>query len=200
MPPTPLPLAVLGSGKGSNCRAILQAIAAGRLRAEVRLVVSDHADAGILEIAREFRVPHAVIPQGRFRTRLEPEAEEKLADTLTEAGVELVVLAGFMRVLKTPMLSAFPRRIVNLHPSLLPKYPGMEAWRQALAAGESVTGCTVHYVDSGIDSGEVIAQREVEIRPTDTPESLHARIQITERELFPAVLARLAAEWRLRSA
>jgi phosphoribosylglycinamide formyltransferase-1 len=105
----------------------------------------------------------------------------------------LVVLAGFMRVLKAPMLDAFPRRIINLHPSLLPKFPGREAWTQALAAGETVTGCTVHYVEAGVDSGEVIAQREVPILPNDTTAVLHERIQEVERELFPAVIGTLAA-------
>ncbi len=107
--------------------------------------------------------------------------------------MELVVLAGFMRVLKAPLLEAFPRRIINLHPSLLPKFPGREAWAQALAAGESVTGCTVHYVDAGVDTGEIIAQREVPILPNDSAASLHARIQVAERELFPAVISQLAA-------
>jgi phosphoribosylglycinamide formyltransferase-1 len=106
--------------------------------------------------------------------------------------VELVVLAGFMRVLKESMLNAFPRRIINVHPSLLPKFPGIEAWKQALAAGENVTGCSVHYVDAGIDSGEIIAQRKVPVLPGDTPESLHARIQVAERALYPEVIAKFS--------
>ena len=184
-----LALGILGSGKGSNCRAILEQIRAGKLAAEARLVVSDVFDAGILEIAREFGVPNVYLPPGKFRTRLEPSVEVELVRMLREAGVELVALAGFMRVLKEPMLAAFPRHIINLHPSLLPNFPGIEAWVQALAAGEKVTGCSVHYVDAGIDSGEVIAQRKVVILPNDTPESLHARIQIAERELYPDVIA-----------
>lgn len=183
-----LGLGILGSGKGSNCRAILARIRDGTLAAEARFVAADVADAGILEIAREFHVPNEFIPPGRFRTILEPEVEMSLARKLRDAGVELVVLAGFMRVLKAPMLSAFPHRIVNIHPSLLPKFPGLEAWKQALAAGEMVTGCTVHYVDAGVDSGEIIAQSEVPILPNDTPETLHARIQIAERELYPKVI------------
>jgi phosphoribosylglycinamide formyltransferase-1 len=183
-----LGLGILGSGKGSNCRAVLEQIRAGKLAAEARLIVSDVLDAGILDIAREFGVANAYLPPGKFRTRLEPAVETELVRMLQEAGVDLVVLAGFMRVLKAPMLEAFPGRIINLHPSLLPKYPGVEAWAQALAAGETMTGCTVHYVDAGIDSGEIIAQRAVPIRPNDTPESLHARIQIAERELYPEVI------------
>jgi phosphoribosylglycinamide formyltransferase-1 len=183
-----LALGILGSGKGSNCRAVLEQICAGKLAAEARLIVSDVFDAGILDIAREFGVANAYLSPGKFRTRLEPEGETELVKMLQEAGVDLVVLAGFMRVLKAPMLDAFPGRIINLHPSLLPKYPGVEAWAQALAAGEKMTGCTVHYVDAGIDSGEIIAQRTVPILPNDTAESLHARIQVAERELYPEVI------------
>jgi phosphoribosylglycinamide formyltransferase-1 len=120
----------------------------------------------------------------------------ELVKLLVDAGVELVVLAGFMRVLKEPMLAAFPRRIINLHPSLLPKFPGTEAWKQALEAGETMTGCSVHYVDAGIDSGEIIAQRQVPIVPGDTPESLHARIQVAERALYPEVIAQFARRER----
>jgi len=115
---------------------------------------------------------------------------------LREAGVYLVVLAGFMRVLHEPMLRAFPRRIINIHPSLLPKFPGLEAWKQALAAGETMTGCTVHYIDDKIDHGQIIARREVAILPHDTPESLHARIQSAERELYPAVIAEFCEKYR----
>src|SRR3989441_12677742 len=183
-----LPIGILGSGKGSNCRAILERIRSGDLAAEARVVISDVLDAPILDIAREFSVANAYLPPGRFRTRLEPEIEEALVKMLRQAGVELVVLAGFMRVLKAPMLDAFPRRIINIHPSLLPKFPGLEAWKQALAAGESVTGCTVHYVDEQIDHGDIIAQREVPILPDDTPESLHTRIQMAEHELYPAAI------------
>jgi phosphoribosylglycinamide formyltransferase 1 len=187
-----LALGILGSGKGSNCRAILEQIGAGKLPAEVRLVVADVFDAGILDIAREFGVPNVYLPPGHFRTRLEPNVEMELVRLLREAGVELVVLAGFMRVLKEPMLSAFPRAIINIHPSLLPKFPGIESWKQALAAGETVTGCSVHYVDAGIDSGEIIAQRKVLVLPGDTPESLHQRIQVAERALYPEVIARFS--------
>ena len=190
----PVPLGVLGSGKGSNCRAILESIKSGSLAAQVRLVISDVFDAPILDIAREFSVANAYLAPGRFRTRLEPQAEAELVQMLRDAGVELVALAGFMRILKSPMLKAFPRRILNIHPSLLPKFPGLEAWKQALAAGEKVTGCTVHYVDEQIDHGDVIAQRQVQILPNDTPEILHARIQIAEHQLYPAVIGRISRQ------
>jgi phosphoribosylglycinamide formyltransferase-1 len=184
----PLRLAILGSGKGSNCRAILEAIHSGKLPAEARVVIADVFDAPILDIAREFSVPNSYLAPGHFRTRLEPEVEVQLVQSLRDVEVELVALAGFMRVLKSPMLNAFPRHILNIHPSLLPKYPGLEAWKQALASGEKVTGCTVHYVDEKIDHGDIIAQREVPILSDDTPEMLHARIQMAERELYPAAI------------
>jgi len=183
-----LPIGILGSGKGSNCRAILERIRSGDLAAEARLVISDVLDAPILDMAREFGIANAYLPPGRFRTRLEPETEEQLVQMLRDAGVELVILAGFMRVLHEPMLKAFPRRIINIHPSLLPKFPGLEAWKQALVAGETVTGCTVHYVDEQIDHGKILAQEEVRILPNDTAESLHARIQVLEHELYPLVI------------
>ena len=191
-----LPIGILGSGKGSNARAILEGVRSGKLAADARLVVSDVLDAPILDIAREFGVPNAFLPPGRFRTRLEPEAEDQLVKMLRGAGVELVALPGFMRVLHEPMLNAFPRRVINIHPSLLPKFPGLEAWKQALAAGEKVTGCTVHYVDEKIDHGRIVAQREATILPNDTPESLHSRIQILEHELYPAVIAELCERYR----
>jgi phosphoribosylglycinamide formyltransferase 1 len=194
-----LGLGILGSGKGSNCRAILESIRAGALAAQARVVISDVLDAPILEIAREFSVHNAYLPPGRFRTRLEPAVEMQLVKMLQDAGVDLVALAGFMRVLKSPMLEAFPRRIINIHPSLLPKFPGLEAWKQALAAGEKLTGCTVHYVDEKIDHGDIIAQREVPILPDDTPESLHARIQVAERQLYPGVIARLCGSWETQT-
>jgi phosphoribosylglycinamide formyltransferase-1 len=114
---------------------------------------------------------------------------------LRHAGVELVVLAGFMRVLHEPMLKAFPRRIINIHPSLLPKFPGLEAWKQALAAGETVTGCTVHYVDEQIDHGTILGQKELQILPNDTADTLHARIQVLEHDLYPAVIAELCKSY-----
>lgn len=190
-----LPVGILGSGKGSNCRVILERIRSGDLAADARLIISDVLDAPILDIAREFSVANAYLPPGRFRTRLEPEIEEALVKMLRQAGVHLVVLAGFMRVLHAPMLNAFPRRIINIHPALLPKFPGLEAWKQALAAGETVTGCTVHFVDEKIDHGQIIAQREVPILPHDTPESLHARVQVAEHQLYPAAIAEFCEKY-----
>jgi phosphoribosylglycinamide formyltransferase-1 len=187
-----LKLGILGSGKGSNFRAIADAIATGALDAETRIVISDVESAGILTLARERHLRAEYVAPGKFKTRLEPEAEQRIVSLLQGAGVELVVLAGWMRMIKAPLLAAFPRRIINIHPSLLPQFPGLEAWTQALAAGAHETGCTVHYVDSGMDTGEVIAQSRVPIFPSDTPEQLHARIQIAEHELYPEVIGEFA--------
>ena len=188
----PLKLGVLGSGKGSNFKAIAEAIDAGRLNAEVCIVLSDVENAGILAYARGCGIRAEFIAPGRFRTKLEPEVEARLVTLLREAEVDLVVLAGYMRMIKAPMLEAFPNRIINIHPSLLPRFPGLAAWKQALEAGAPVTGCTVHYVDGGMDTGPILAQSEVPVLPGDTAESLHARIQVAEHALYPAVLAQLA--------
>ena len=192
----PLRLGILGSGKGSNFRAIADAIAAGQIHAETRIVISEVADAGILTLAKERGIRAEFVAPGRFKTKLEPEAEQRVVALLQAAEVDLVVLAGYMRMIKPPLLEAFPRRIINIHPSLLPAFPGLEAWKQALAAGAKETGCTVHYVDSGMDTGEILAQRAIAIVPSDTPEELHARIQVAEHELYPAVIARFAAPSR----
>jgi phosphoribosylglycinamide formyltransferase 1 len=188
-----LKIGVLGSGKGSNFRAILSEIQAGRLDAEVVLVMSDMEDARILDLARGVGIPALVIREPKFRTKLSPDVEADVAIRLREAGVELVVLAGYMRMVKAPLLDAFPRRVINIHPSLLPAFPGLEAWRQALEAGVEKTGCTVHFVDAGMDTGEIIAQAEVPVHPDDTPESLHARIQVEEHKLYPSVVARFVS-------
>ncbi|MHA3770701.1 phosphoribosylglycinamide formyltransferase [Verrucomicrobiota bacterium sgz303538] len=191
-----LKLGVLGSGKGSNFRAIADAIARGELDAEVRIVISDIENAGILDLARERGIRAEYVAPGRFRTKLEPEAEQRLADLLRGAGVELVVLAGYMRLIKAPLLEAFPQRIINIHPSLLPQFPGLAAWEQALTAGVPEAGCTVHWVDAGMDTGPIIAQRCVPVLPGDTAESLHARIQEQEHQLYPEVIASLAKQSR----
>ena len=170
----------------------MERIIDGWVPAEVRIVISDVPDAGILSYARDFQIPGLFVNPGTYRTRLEPEVEQDIVRLLQEASVELVVLAGFMRVVKEPMLRAFPRSIINIHPSLLPKYRGLEAWKQALQAGEAVTGCTVHYVEAAVDAGEILGQLQVPILPGDTPESLHARIQIAEHDLLPEVVRQIA--------
>lgn len=183
---------ILGSGKGSNMVAIAEACAAGRIPVEVALVLSDVPEAGILQQARARGIPAEYLPPGPFRTKLDPAAEATYVARLQAARVDLVVLAGFMRVLKEQFLRAYPERIINIHPSLLPAFPGLEAWKQALDYGVKVTGCTVHFVDAGIDSGPIIAQETVPVLPDDTPESLHARIQKVEHELYPRVVGAIA--------
>jgi phosphoribosylglycinamide formyltransferase-1 len=187
-----LRLGVLGSGKGSNFTAVAEAIARGAVPAEIAVVISDTVEAGILARARERGIPARHIPPGQFRTKLDEEAEAAYITALREAKVDLVVLAGFMRILKGEFLRAFTDRVINIHPSLLPSFPGLEAWRQALDYGVKVTGCTVHFVDQGVDTGAIIAQQTVPVLDNDTAETLHARIQSAEHELYPAAIRALA--------
>jgi phosphoribosylglycinamide formyltransferase-1 len=175
-------------------QAILDAIDAGTLAASIALVLSDNPDAFILERARRRGIPTGLIDCGGFRTRFPDEAQAATAARLQAAGVELVCLAGFLRLIKRPLLDAFPGRILNIHPSLLPAFPGLEAWKQALAAGASETGCTVHLVDAGMDTGPPILQERVPILPGDTPDTLHARIQVVEHRLYPAAIRSLASK------
>jgi len=185
-------IGVLGSGKGSNFVAIADACVAGKIPAAIALVLSDVESAGILSHARERNLPARFIAPGKFRTKLDEEAENAYIQALREAKVDLIVLAGFMRVLKGDFLRAFEGRIVNIHPSLLPSFPGLEAWKQALEAGVKVTGCTVHFVDAGVDSGPIIGQQTVPVLDDDTAETLHQRIHAAEHELYPKCVAALA--------
>lgn len=184
-------LGVLGSGKGSNLVALAEACKTGRVPARVALVLSDVAEAGILERARERQIPAQYLAPGPFRTKLDEAAEAAYVQALQAAQVDWVVLAGFMRVLKGHFLRAFSERVVNIHPSLLPAFPGLEAWRQALEYGVKVTGVTVHLVDPGVDTGPILLQGTVPVRDDDTPERLHERLQGVEHELYPAALAAL---------
>ena len=185
-------LGVLGSGKGSTFVAVADAVAAGKIPADVAVVLSDVESAGILAHARDRKIPARFIPPGKFRTKLDDEAEGEFVSALREARVDLIVLAGFMRVLKGDFLRAFEGRIVNIHPSLLPSFPGLEAWKQALDHGVKVTGCTVHFVDAGVDCGPIIGQQTVPVLDTDTPESLHQRIHTAEHQLYPKCVAAIA--------
>jgi phosphoribosylglycinamide formyltransferase-1 len=185
-------IGILGSGKGSNFVAIAEACAAGTIRADIVTVLSDVAESGVLSHAKATNLPHQFIAPGKFRTKLDDDAERAFVHALESARVDLVVLAGFMRVLKGEFLRAFEERIVNIHPSLLPSFPGLEAWKQAFDHGVRVTGCTVHFVDAGVDSGPIIAQQPVHVLDTDTPQTLHARIQEAEHELYPRCVAALA--------
>jgi phosphoribosylglycinamide formyltransferase 1 len=190
-------IGVLGSGKGSNMVAIADSCGATDCPYEIVTVLSDVESAGILERASERKLNAQFIAPGKFRTKLDEEAEARYIGALREAQVDFIALAGFMRILKGEFLKAFADRVINIHPSLLPAFPGLEAWRQALEYGVKVTGCTVHFVDQGIDSGAIIAQSTVPVLEGDTAETLHARVQIAERELYPRAL-RLVAENKLR--
>ncbi len=190
----PMRIGILGSGKGSNAQSIFNAIGEGKLRAEVVCVLSDVEDAGILDRARRQGVPACFISAAPFKTKLDGEAEEAYIRTLVEYGANTVVLAGFMRMIKAGMLAAFPNRILNIHPSLLPAFPGMASWKQALDYGAKVAGCTVHLVDGGMDTGPILVQKAVPVLEDDTPETLHARIQIQEHIAYPEALALVAGD------
>ena len=189
----PLRIAVLGSGSGTNCQSILDAIASGTLSATVVGVISDVPDAGILARAAKYHVPALHIPVPNSKTRLDGDPEQDYIRQLQEWETDYVVLAGFMRIIKPAMLAAFPNRILNIHPSLLPAFPGIAAWKQALEYGVKVAGCTVHLVDEGTDTGPILVQRTVPVLDTDTPETLHARIQEQEHIAYPEALQRLTA-------
>ena len=188
-----LKLGVLGSGAGSNMQSIVEACAAGTLDAEIRFVISDVAGAKILERAERAGIKAIHLDCSPTKTTLQGAAEEKCIQLLREAGVDTVVLAGFMRIVKPGLLNAFPNRVLNIHPSLLPAFPGIAAWKQALDYGSRYAGVTVHFVDAGTDTGPIIVQRAVPVMQDDTPETLHARIQVEEHIAYPEALRLLAA-------
>jgi len=191
-----LDLAVLVSGSGSNLQSIIDNVAAGRIPAKIACVISDVENAYILERTRKHGIEAIYIPPGKYKTRLDKAAEAKYLEALKERGVELVVLAGFMRMLKEDFIGAFRSRIINIHPSILPAFRGLEAWKQALEYGVKFTGCTVHFVEIGMDTGPIIMQAVVEVKDDDTPQTLHQRIQIEEHRIYPEVI-RLIAEGRV---
>jgi phosphoribosylglycinamide formyltransferase-1 len=191
-------LGILASGRGSNCDAILRAVARGRLAARVGLVLSDRPDAPVLDRAREHGAPARYLDPGRPGARLAPHAEAAYVAALRDAGVEWVALAGFLRILGRAFLEAFPRRIVNIHPSLLPAFPGLDAQAQAWRYGVKVAGCTVHLVDAGVDTGPIVHQVAVEVRDDDAPQALSDRILAAEHEAYVEGLRRLfETTWRL---
>ena len=190
-------IGILGSGSGSNMQSIQDGIDAGTLDAKIVRVISDVPDAGILVRAARHGIPASYESAAPFKTKLEGEAEERYIRILKEAGAEVVALAGFMRIVKPGFLAAFPNRVLNIHPALLPAFPGVAAWRQCHEYGAKISGCTVHFVDAGTDTGPIILQRSVPVPDTDTPASLHARIQVEEHIAYPEAL-RLFASGKLR--
>ncbi|MBJ7256441.1 MAG: phosphoribosylglycinamide formyltransferase [Akkermansiaceae bacterium] len=187
-------LGILGSGSGSNMQAILDAIDSGTLNARISIVLSDCPDALILERARKRGIETGVIDCSGFRNKFPDEAQRETAQRLLAAGVEVVCLAGFLRLVKRPLLDFFPNKILNIHPSLLPAFPGLEAWKQALDAGVTEAGCTVHFVDEGVDTGPILLQESLPILAGETADSLHARIQCIERRIYPDALRKLLRE------
>src|SRR5688572_22641358 len=185
-----LSIAVLISGTGSNLRAILEALDAGRCDVELRAVISDRTSAQGLELARARGIPTRVVKLKDYEDR--ERWDEALAEEVARHEPALVVLAGFMRVVGKAMLARFPGRIINVHPALLPLFPGTDGPGQAVRAGVRISGCTVHVVDSGVDTGPIIAQAAVPVLPDDDADRLHQRIQRLEHRLLPDVIDAVA--------
>jgi phosphoribosylglycinamide formyltransferase-1 len=184
---------ILGSGRGSNAEAILQAQQEGRLgRARVVQIFSDRPEARILELGARFGVPARFLDPGPFKTKFDETGETRYLEALQACQPGLIVLAGFMRILKPRFIGAFPQTIINLHPSLLPSFPGLDAIGQAWRRGVKLTGCTVHFVTVEVDGGPIIDQLPVRIEPEDTLATLEARMHAAEHALLPAVIARLS--------
>lgn len=184
---------ILGSGRGSNAEAILKAQQAGELgRARVVQIFSDRPDTGILALGPRFDVPAAFLDAAPYKTKLDGDAEQHYIAAIVACQPDLIVLAGFMRVLKLPFVTKFEGRIINLHPSLLPSFPGLDAIGQAFRRGVKITGCTVHYVTLDVDGGPIIDQAAVRIEEDDTIETLTAKVHEAEHVLLPAAIARLS--------
>jgi phosphoribosylglycinamide formyltransferase 1 len=189
-------LGILISGRGSNLHAIADAIRAGALDASIAVVLSDRPGAAGLSIARDAGIDSRCLRPSQYGTREAYDAA--LAATLEASEVDLVCLAGFMRLVGAPLLDAFPRRILNIHPSLLPAFPGLEAQRQALEHGVRVSGATVHFVNAGLDAGPIVAQTAVPVLDADTVETLSARILLEEHRIYPMAIAQvLDGGWRI---
>ena len=186
-------IVILGSGKGSNAKAILQAQKENQLgRGKVVQIFTDQPEAGILALGTDYDVPATFLDPAPFRTKLEGEGEARYIDAIQACAPNVIVLAGFMRVLKPGFLNAFAGKIINLHPSLLPSFPGLDGIGQAWRRGVKVTGCTVHYVTPEVDEGPIIDQAVVRVEPADTLDTLAKKIHAAEHALLPAVLALLS--------
>jgi phosphoribosylglycinamide formyltransferase 1 len=186
-------IVILGSGRGSNAEAILKAQQAGKLgRARVVQIFSDQPEAGILALGPKFGVPANFLDAAPFKTKLDGDAEQHYIAAILSCQADVIVLAGFMRVLKLPFLSKFEGKIINLHPSLLPSFPGLDGIGQAFRRGVKITGCTVHYVTLDVDGGPIIDQSAVRVEDSDTLETLRVKVHAAEHALLPAVIARLS--------
>jgi phosphoribosylglycinamide formyltransferase-1 len=190
---TAMRVVLLGSGRGSNAEAILQAQQAGRLGgARVVQIFSDRPEARILALGDRFGVPARFLDPGPFKTKFDEAGETRYLDAIRACAPGLIVLAGFMRILKPRFIAEHPQKIINLHPSLLPSFPGLDAIGQAWRRGVKITGCTVHEVTCEVDGGPILDQTAVRIEPDDTLETLEARVHAAEHALLPAVIARLS--------
>jgi phosphoribosylglycinamide formyltransferase-1 len=186
-------IVILGSGRGSNAEAILKAQQAGQLgRAAVVQIFSDQPAAGILALGIKYGVPATFLDAAPYKTKLDGDAEQHYITSILACRADLIVLAGFMRVLKMPFISKFEGKIINLHPSLLPSFPGLDGIGQAWRRGVKITGCTVHYVTLDVDGGPIIDQEPVRIEETDTLESVTAKVHAAEHRLLPAVIRQLS--------
>ncbi|VGO12255.1 Phosphoribosylglycinamide formyltransferase [Pontiella desulfatans] len=187
-----LKLAIFGSGSGTNCQAIIDAIEAGTLDAEIKCVLADKKDAYILERARKHNIPAIYFDCAPFKTKLDGEAEQNVLKILEEHNVDFIALAGFMRIVKDGLLNAFAGRMINIHPSLLPSFPGLDGGKQAFDYGVKFTGCTVHFVDAGVDTGAVINQRMIAIENDDTLETMMEKLHAQEHIAYPEALQWIA--------
>lgn len=186
---TMLPIAIFVSGRGSNLSTLVRAVKKGRLAAEIRLVVCDNPRAPAMARARRAGIEVLLVERDKFSDR--QSFEQEIISRLRQCGIKLIVLAGFMRLLSREFVQAFPRRIINIHPSLLPAFKGLQAIRQAWDYGVKVTGVTVHFVDEGVDSGEIILQQAARISEGDSLESLERKIHKAEHRLYPAAIAKV---------
>ncbi len=187
-----LKLAVFGSGSGTNAQAIIDAVEAGTLNAEIKCILSDVEDAFILERARKHNIPAIHFDCAPFKTKLDGEAEEMVLQILKAHDVAFIALAGFMRIVKNGLLNAYAGRMVNIHPSLLPSFPGLDSGKQAFDYGVKFTGCTVHFVDAGVDTGTIINQKCIAIEDTDTLERMMEKLHAQEHIAYPEALQWIA--------
>ncbi len=189
-----LNLGVLASGRGSNFQAIIDAINSGYLKAEIKVLITDNPNAYAIERARRHGIEYLIMLPKDYPSK--DDYYRAIAEELKRRGVDLVILAGFMRVVKRPLIDAYPMRIMNIHPALLPSFPGLHGQKQAVDYGVKISGCTVHFVDEGVDTGPIIIQAAVPVYDDDTEESLSERILRQEHRIFPYAI-RLFAEGRL---
>jgi phosphoribosylglycinamide formyltransferase-1 len=187
-----LKLAIFGSGSGTNCQAIIDAVEAGTLDAEIKCILSDVKDATMLERARKHNIPAVWIDCAPFKTKLDGEGEQHVLKILEEHDVDFIALAGFMRIIKDGLLNAYAGRIINIHPSLLPSFPGLDGGKQAFEYGVKFTGCTVHFVDAGVDTGAIINQKIVAIENEDTLETMMQKLHAQEHIAYPEALQWIA--------